>query len=188
MTTTSLAVPQVPQVVAGGAAVESDGQKVPATVTREDNQIVVQAGPVTAKVAGVNEAGEPVSLDADGNIRIPAGSRVRIRASGFEPGSTVDGWLFSTPVRIGSATVDATGSVDTTFVIPAGTPAGAHRIVIEARTADGKPTTIAVGLRIGDFDKESNIATRLIIAALVLAILLAILLPAVSRRRPGETD
>ncbi|MFM8793956.1 MAG: hypothetical protein ACKOFF_03540 [Acidimicrobiales bacterium] len=175
-------------MVTGAAAVESDGKKVAATVTREDNQIVVQAGAVTAKVAGVNEAGEPVALDADGNIRIPAGSRVRIRASGFEPGSTVDGWLFSTPVRIGSATVDAKGSVDATFVIPEGTPSGAHRIAIEARTADGKKTSIAVGVAVGDFEKESNIATWLIVSALMLAIALAFLLPAVSRRRPRETD
>ena len=188
VTTTSLAVPSVPKVVVGGAAVESDGKKVASTVTREDNQIVVQAGAVTARVAGVNEAGEPVSLDADGNIRIPAGSRVRIRASGFEPGSIVDGWLFSTPVRIGSAKVDDKGAVDATFVIPAGTPSGAHRVAIEARTADGKPTTIAVGLRIGEFEKESNIATRLIVGALLLAIVLAFLLPAVSRRKPRAAD
>ena len=183
VTTTTDAVPQVPRVVTGGAAVETDGKSVKATVTREENQIVVQAGSVTAKVAGVNEAGETVSLDADGNIRIPAGSRVRVRASGFEPGSTVDGWLFSTPVRIGSATADAKGAVDTTFVIPAGTPSGAHRIAIEARTADGKLTTIAVGLRIGDFEKESNIAARLIISALVVAVLAALFLPAVTKRR-----
>ena len=108
---------------------------------------------------------------------------MRIRASGFEPGSTVDGWLFSTPVRIGSAKVDDKGAVDATFVIPAGTPSGAHRVAIEARTADGKPTTIAVGLRIGEFEKESNIATRLIIGAIVAAILAALFLPAVTSRR-----
>ena len=124
---------------AGGAAVESDGKSVKVTVTREENEIVVQAGAVTAKLAGVNEAGEPVALDAEGNIRIPAGSRVRIRASGFEPGSTVDAWLFSTPVRIGSAEVDDKGATDATFVIPPNTPSGSHRIAIEAHTADGKP-------------------------------------------------
>ncbi len=181
--TTTVDVPRVPQVVAGSAAVETDGKSVKATVTRENNQIVVQAGPITARVAGVNEAGEPMSLDAEGNIRIAPGSRVRIRATGFEPGSTVDGWLFSTPVRIGSATVDEDGGLDATFVIPSATPGGAHRIAIEARTADGKPTTIAVGLRIGDFEKESNIAARLIISAIVTAALLALFLPAVSNRR-----
>jgi hypothetical protein len=159
---------------------------VKTTVTREDNQIVVQAGSVTAKVAGVNEAGEPMSLDADGNIRIPAGSRVRIRASGFEPGTLVDGWLFSTPVRIGSATVDGDGAMDATFVIPENAPAGAHRIAVEARTADGKKTTITVGVMVGDFEKESNIATWLIVCALLLATGLAVLLPAVSRRRPPQ--
>ena len=182
-TSTTVDVPRVPQVVAGSAAVETDGKSVKATVTRENNQIVVQAGPITARVAGVNEAGEPMSLDAEGNIRIAPGSRVRIRATGFEPGSTVDGWLFSTPVRIGSATVDEDGGLDATFVIPSATPGGAHRIAIEARTADGKPTTIAVGLRIGDFEKESNIAARLIISAIVAAALLALFLPAVSNRR-----
>lgn len=181
--TTTVNVPKVPQVVAGSAAVETDGKSVKATVTRENNQIVVQAGPITARVAGVNETGEPMSLDAEGNIRIAPGSRVRIRATGFEPGSTVDGWLFSTPVRIGSATVDKDGGLDATFVIPPATPAGAHRIAIEARTSDGKPTTIAVGLRIGDFEKESNIAARLIISAIVAAALLALFLPAVSNRR-----
>lgn len=183
VTTTTEVPPQVPKVVTGGAAVESDGKSVKATITRENNQIVVQAGAITAQVAGVNKAGDPEPLDADGNIRIPAGSRVRIRASGFEPASTVDGWLFSTPVRIGSATVDAKGSVDTVFVIPEGTPAGAHRIAIEARSADGKPTTIAVGVRIGDFEKESNIAARLVIALLVSAMLAGLFLPAVTNRR-----
>ncbi|MFM8794907.1 MAG: hypothetical protein ACKOFF_08535 [Acidimicrobiales bacterium] len=40
-----------------------------------------------------------------------------------------------------------------------------------------------MGLRIGEFEKESNIATRRISAALVTAMLAALFLPAVTNRR-----
>lgn len=185
---TTVPPPSIPRVVTGGAAVMTGGVRSEATVSREDNQIVVQSGGMRATFGNVNAAGEVLSLDPEGNIRLAAGSRIRIRASGFEPGSTVDGWLFSTPIKLGSSVVRADGTVDTTFVIPENAPAGAHRVAIEARTADGEKTSIAVGVMLGDFEKESNIATRLIVGALLLAIVLAFLLPAVSRRRPRETD
>ncbi len=48
-------------------------------------------------------------------------------------GQTVDGWLFSTPVHLGSAVVTAAGAA--TFTIPTGVPAGTHRLVVT--DADG---------------------------------------------------
>lgn len=154
-----------------------------ATVERSDNQLVVTAGPLKAVVGGMNPDGTPMPLDTAGNVRLRNGDVVRIKLAGFEPGSIMEAWLFSTPVLLGTTKVGDDGTVTGTFTIPADAPSGAHRVVIVARTTDGKPATLAVGINIGEWEKESSITVWLIVLPIVLAVLGALLLPATRRRR-----
>lgn len=62
------------------------------------------------------------------------GEPVTVRVDPSHAGSTVYGWLFSTPTALGSAVVAADGSV--TFRLPAGVAAGAHRIVVTNAAGD----------------------------------------------------
>lgn len=58
-----------------------------------------------------------------------AGQQITITVPG-QAGEQVRIWLHSTPLLLGTVTLDASGKA--TVTIPAGTPAGAHRIVVQA--------------------------------------------------------
>lgn len=176
-------VPRVAAVAAGEAGVRIGNRNEAATVTRVDNQLVVSAGPLKAILGGVNPDGSPQALGPDGNVRLRPGDTVRITLSGFEPGSQVEAWLFSSPVLMGRATVSGDGTVTGNFVIPRNAPSGAHRIAVVARTNDGKPATLTVGVLVGDWEKEGSITVWLIVLPIVLAVASALTLPATRRRR-----
>lgn len=182
-TTTTVPVPRVGNVATGDAAAEIGGEPADATVQRIDNRLVVQAGPLNATIGAVDSNGAAGVLDSAGNVRLQPGDSVRINASGFEPGSVIDVWLFSSPVRIGSAEVGPDGSVSGTFTVPTGTERGSHRLTIIARTVDGEPASLTVGVLVSDWEKSSNIATWLIVLPIVLAVGGALALPATRRRR-----
>jgi hypothetical protein len=175
--------PSPPQVVAGGAAVKVGDVVEDATVERADNQLVVTAGALKAVVGGMNPDGSVMALDEAGNVRLRTGDTVRIKLAGFEPGSVMEAWLFSTPVLLGTTKVGADGAVTGTFTIPDNAPSGSHRVVIVARTTDGKPATLAVGINVGEWEKESSLTVWLIVLPIVLAVAGALLLPATRRRR-----
>ncbi|MEY3588514.1 MAG: hypothetical protein RJA47_1110, partial [Actinomycetota bacterium] len=143
----------------------------------------VKAGKMSATIGGVDSKGSVATLDADGNVRLRPGDTVRIKLAGFEPGSEVEAWLFSTPVLMGTTRVTADGTVTGTFRIPKDAPAGAHRIAIVAKTTDGKDATLTVGVKVGDWKKERSITVWLIVLPIVLAVIGALTLPATRRRR-----
>ena len=183
VTTTVVPPPPAQTVQAGEAGARINGEDKPATVERVNNQLVVQVGPLSATIGAVGTDGNPGALDDDGNVRLKPGDTVRIKVAGFEPGSTVEVWMFSTPVRMGTATVSDDGTVTGNFRIPANITDGDHRIVIVARTADGKPATLTVGVLVGDWKKVANITAWLIVLPIALAGLGALTLPATRRRR-----
>jgi hypothetical protein len=170
-------------VVAGGAAVKVGDAVEDATVERADNQLVVTAGALKAVVGGMNPDGSPMALDEAGNVRLRTGDTVRIKLAGFEPGSVMEAWLFSTPVLLGTTKVGPDGTITATFTIPEDASSGSHRVVIVARTTDGEPATLAVGINVGEWEKESSLTVWLIVLPIVLAVAGALLLPATRRRR-----
>lgn len=72
-----------------------------------------------------NSAGASVMSWSDG-ARV--GGTLRISASGFVPGDTLQVWLHSAPVLLGSATVAADGTAALSADIPSSVQAGAHRL------------------------------------------------------------
>ena len=124
-----------------------------------------------------------MSLDKDGNVRLRSGDVVRIKLAGFRPNSSVEAWLFSTPVLLGSAVVSADGSVLGDFTIPKNSPEGSHRIVIVAKSTYGKATTFTVGVEVGEMTRTSTITRVLISIPIALAILFGVILPNQLRRR-----
>jgi protein involved in polysaccharide export with SLBB domain len=152
-------------------------------VKRADNQVTVTAGELSATLGSLNAKGAVAALDADGNVRLKPGDTVRIKLAGFKPGSIVEAWLFSTPQLLGTAKVGADGIVVGTFTIPKNISQGSHRIAVVAQTVDGKPATLAVGIKVGEWKKEKSIAIWLIILPIVAAVFGALFLPAVIRRR-----
>ncbi|WP_290800373.1 LamG-like jellyroll fold domain-containing protein [Herbiconiux sp.] len=84
-----------------------------------------------------------------GNGAAKAGDRLAVSGAGFAEGDTVTLTLHSDPIEVGTATVAADGTFETTITIPADTVAGAHRIVATAspsgRSAEAAITVTAAG-------------------------------------------
>jgi hypothetical protein len=175
--------PKIPSVVAGEARVTVGNTSQTATVTRSENQLVVSAGPLKATLGAIDKSGVVASLDDEGNVRLKAGDSVRIKLDGFEPGSMVEAWLFSTPALLGTVKVSATGTVSETFTLPREVAKGSHRIALVTKTSDGKPTTLTVGVMVGEWEKGANVTVWLIVLPIILAIAGALILPATRRRR-----
>jgi len=177
------APPVAEKVDAGQTAVQVDGVKTDATVTRENNQMVVNAGSLNATLSGLDNAGAVTPLDSDGNIHLAGGDVIKISVGGFKPGTRVEVWLFSTPIQLGTAVVGADGTVTGAYKLPFGVKSGSHRVVITARMANGKPTTFTLGILVGEISKTSTLTRVLIAIPISLAIGFGFLLPTQLRRR-----
>ncbi len=77
------------------------------------------------------------------------------------------------------------GIVVTNFAIPKNVSQGSHRLAIVA-PVDGKPATLAVGIKVGESITETSFTVWLIVLPIILAVGGALLLPAVIRRRRHE--
>jgi hypothetical protein len=182
-TTTTLGPPVVAKVSAGQTAVQVDGVKTDATVTRENNQMVVNAGSLSATMSGLDKAGKTAPLDSDGNIHLEGGDVIKISVGGFKPGTLVEVWLFSTPTKLGSVVVGTDGTVTGAYRLPVGIKSGSHRVVVTARMANGKPTTFTLGILVGDISTTSTLTRVLIAIPITLAVGFGFLLPTQLRRR-----
>jgi len=183
VTTTTVGPPVVEKVSAGQTAVQVDGVKTDATVTRENNQMVVNAGSLSATLSGLDKTGKTAPLDSDGNVHLDGGDIIKISVGGFKPGSIVEVWLFSTPMKLGSAVVGADGAMTGSYRLPVGIKSGSHRVVVTARMANGKPTTFTLGILVGDISTTSTLTRVLIAIPIALAVGFGFLLPNQLRRR-----
>lgn len=186
-TTTTVGPPEIPQVSAGESSVLLDGVETNTSVVRENNQIIVSTGSVSATLSGVDAQGEIVPLDSDGSVRLSAGDSIKVAVGGFTPDSEVEVWLFSTPVRLGSAFVGVDGSMSKTFVLPPEVQPGNHRVAVLAKLPSGETATFTLGIVVGEIATTST-ATRLLIAIpLTFAIGLGLILPTQLRKRRKTT-
>ena len=183
VTTTTVGPPKVDKVSAGQTAVQVDGVKTDAIVTRENNQMVVSAGSLSATLSGLDETGKTAPLDGDGNIHLEGGDVIKISLGGFKPETLVEVWLFSTPTQLGTAVVGADGTVTGAYRLPLGIKSGSHRVVVTTRMANGKPTTFTLGILVGDISTTSTLTRVLIAIPITLAIGFGFLLPTQIRRR-----
>ncbi|MCU1543999.1 MAG: hypothetical protein JWM50_1864 [Microbacteriaceae bacterium] len=77
--------------------------------------------------------------------RARIGQRVTATASGFAPGETVTGTLFSDPVSLGTVTASAAGVATLSFRVPAGVDIAVHTVALEGanQIAEGRLTVLA---------------------------------------------
>jgi hypothetical protein len=83
-----------------------------------------QPAPPAAPATTAPAAGAVAATVAE--TRIVPGAAQTIRGTGFTPGETVHGWLYSTPIYLGTQIADADGVVVFTAVLPAGFEIGTH--------------------------------------------------------------
>jgi hypothetical protein len=178
-----LAPPVVAKVEAGQTAVQVDGVNTDAVVTRQANQMVVNAGSMSATLSGLDTTGKRLALDSEGNVHLSRGDVIKVSVGGFKPDSVVEVWLFSTPTKLGSAIIGADGTMNGTYRLPFGIKSGSHRVVVTAKLANGKPTTFTLGILVGNISTTSTLTRILIAIPISLAIGFGFLLPTQLRRR-----
>ena len=177
------APPVVDKVDAGQSAVQVDGVKTDAVVTRSNNQMVVTAGSLSATLSGLDKTGNRAALDSNGVVHLDVGDVIKISLGGFKPDSIVEVWLFSTPTKLGTAEVGKDGKMSGEYKLPFGTKSGSHRVVVSAKLPNGKPTTFTLGILVGNISKTSTLTRILIAIPISLAIGFGFLLPTQFRRR-----
>jgi LPXTG-motif cell wall-anchored protein len=79
---------------------------------------------------------------------VTAGGQITLSGNGWKAGSTVTLTLNSTPVALGTATVDASGAFTKTVTIPADTAAGTHTITVSGTDPAGAPRTVSVTITV----------------------------------------
>ena len=100
-------------------------------------------------------------------------------------GVAVEVWMYSTPVKIGTGTIDASGRISVT--IPADAATGTHRLVVYAATGEILGWTsirIVADGTLAQTGSDEEGTTLAIALLLMLAGLVAI----VSRRRTRASD
>jgi len=183
VTTTTIGPPVAGKVAAGQTAVQVDGVTTKALVSRDRNQMVVTAGALRATLSGLDKTGKISPLDSNGVVHLAVGDVIKISLGGFKPGSLVEVWLFSTPIKLGTAEVGADGKMSGEYKLPFGTKSGSHRVVVTAKLLNGKPTTFTLGILVGDISTTSTLTRVLIAIPISLAIGFGFLLPTRLRRR-----
>jgi hypothetical protein len=177
------AAPRIAEVSTGESALDVGGVRTKIAVSRENNQIVLKSGTYQAVLSGLDNSGSTRSLDADGNLRLVGGDVLRINMGGFKVATQVEVWMFSTPVRLGTAKVEADGRVSGTFTIPKNIEDGSHRIAVTAKLPNGKSTTFTLGILVGNIATTSTLTRVLIAIPITLAMGFGFLLPNQIRRR-----
>ncbi|MEO8219710.1 MAG: family 20 glycosylhydrolase [Specibacter sp.] len=145
----------------------------------------------TASVSPAPSASAPaggIDLSADS---VSAGGRLTITGMGFKPGSSASFTLHSTPVNLGTATVDAQGVATLGVTLPAGVAPGQHSVVIDGVGIDGKARQLSAALTItaaatapaADDLATTGAKSTLMIGGAALALIVGLLAMAATRRR-----
>ena len=175
--------PDAPSVSPGEAGAVVEGQNINLQVARENNSLVVTGAGIQATIYGVSVTGERIGLDEDGNLRLNSGDAISLEATGFEPGEEVEAWMFSTPLQLGSISVNDAGEIAGKFTLPTDVKSGSHRFVLKTANSKGQDFVIGVGIAVGSI-KSGSAATRILIAIpIALAVLAGLVIPTTIRRK-----
>lgn len=122
------------------ASILRAGVTVPVTPALSDLAMSVQAGTVTVELTAP-------ARSADGErLIVAAADEMTVQVTGFAPHSTIEVWMFSTPVLLGTITASAQGTALVAATVPQATPPGRHRIIIVG--ADDSDNDIDIALEI----------------------------------------
>jgi alpha-tubulin suppressor-like RCC1 family protein len=187
-TTTTVPKKQVvaPKLVntesAAGAAT-IDGKIAKAKTSRVNNQLVFTASGFTLTLAGVNTDGTIIPLSSDGSLEVGRGDLFRFDAQGFAPNSTVNIWMFSKPILMGTIEVGSDGLVKSTLKVPKSVENGLHHLVMVGVDKNKKEAKFEVGMNVGVPPKQWWYSRILIVIPISIAVFLGFWLPTSASRR-----
>ncbi|WP_082013768.1 phosphatase PAP2 family protein [Microbacterium hominis] len=131
-------------------------------------------------------SGVVTALVTLGSGSVTAGGNLTVTGAGFQPGETVTIELHSTPVRLGTAVASATGTISATVTVPAGTPAGAHTIVLSGASSGvtaATPITVTAASSTGALATTGSSTLPVLVALLAAGVFVLAGLMLMARRR-----
>lgn len=166
--------------IVGGVPVETE-------TTRLDNSIIMTVQDTKAVLLAITSTGDKIPLSADGALLLQEGAGVDASFEGLLPGANVEGWMYSTPVRLGAVSANDAGRVQHRFVVPSGLEPGNHRLVFSATDPEGEPMVMTLGVTIEDDGDSFNVG-MLVLLVVGLGAVAALFLPAALRRREASAQ
>lgn len=134
------------QVLATNAG---DPEVVSLEVLPVDGRTVAQADGWSMAVEVAADAGRVAADGGAARIEIVQDAGAAVAGDGFMPGTRADVWLFSTPVLLGSATIEADGSFSGFVPVDSGAvDVGEHTLQLQGVGADGYVRSLNVGVAV----------------------------------------
>jgi len=164
----------LPQMAPGEVVVYEDGVPVSVQVfVEDDTELVVEASTFELRLAGECDFGCTLEETDDGRyvLVLEQDGASRVDGEGFQPGSVVDVWLFSTPQYLGQLTVGADGSFSGTVDL-AGVELGEHTLQVNGVTATGGQRSANMGVLVNSTEAPTLPATGGDVAAVQWFLLL----------------
>ena len=167
-----------------GGALLIDGKPVPVDLRSTPSSTTLTYGNASVEVKCFEKDGSEIALSDDNRFTLRHGDAIKVVATGFSPGSSINVAVFSDPVAFGEVTVGQQGTASQQWSIPNSIDAGNHTLVASGDLADVEDTVFGLRIVVDEQSLVSRIAsntwTRIIIA---LGIFVGLLIPANRRRR-----
>lgn len=166
------------------AVINGKTQRV--VVIRTAMKLQASVGTIVMDIAAKTPDGEPISLDADGNLLVKPGDVVELSLTGLLQDSESEVWLYSTPKKIGTVVVGSDGEGAFSYAIPDSLESGAHRVVMLGQSVLGDVVTIGLPLRAVQSEESTGNAfgsNPVIWFILGLFVVVGLFLPSQIRRR-----
>jgi len=179
---------EVPEVADGSGALVVDGERIEATITRENNQLVIAAGILRARISAVQREGGRAPLDSLGRIRMDRGDSIEIEVTGFGAQSQVEVRMYSDPVLLGRSTVSALGNLMASYEVPDSVDNGRHTVALSGESQQGEKLTFALAVFVGAESTGPSALALLVGIPLGLAVIAALVIPAIIRRRRKDEE
>ncbi|MEY3655842.1 MAG: hypothetical protein RL114_200 [Actinomycetota bacterium] len=176
----------LPRTKEGGSGLLLGGKVVEAVIVRENNRLVITAGPLVVRIWAVAADGSRLSLDDEGRLRVNEGDSVTVNASGFTSDSKAEVRLYSTPILLGKTNIDGKGELVGSYEIPEGVENGKHNVVLVGER-NGEDVVMSLSVVLGN-EPGGRALTVAVVFVLLLAVTGALLIPAIVRRRREEVE
>jgi hypothetical protein len=151
-----------------GGALLIDGKPVPVDVRTTPSSITLTYRNASVEVKCFDKDGSEIALSDDNRFTLRHGDAIKVVATGFSPGSSINVAVFSDPVAFGEVTVGQQGTASQQWPIPNSIDPGNHTLVASGDLADVDDTVFGLRIVVDQQSLVSRIAsntwTRIIIA------------------------
>ena len=136
----------LPEVTPGASLATVNGEFVPVNIAQTATAEWTMTGDgFTFSMAVPNADSTPGAV-----VTLTRGREVTVSGDGFQPGSLVDVWLFSTPTYLGTVRVNADGTFSGSLTVPSTIAVGGHTLQANGNSSDGRLRSLNLGVQLVD--------------------------------------